>query len=293
MIAIHNHRAPKGKKPFDISSLEKDTPSLNKTNESPHTKKTSGLQQVTLPSRTIIHNPRAGLNLVVDAASHLLTIVGKLKYAKSYHPLSKLQNLLVKEIHLFQDRIKRHGYNMEYTIVCRYILCATIDDVISNTVWGNLGQWNDYSLLSVFNQDRLHQEKFFGVLEHVVKEPKIYIDLMELIYICLSLGYKGQYRFTEQSQYQLEQIINNLYKHIQAYRGRLSKTLSSNAIKKTKSTLKTSTERKSSVLLVFFVTACMIMTTFVSLGYLMDIISNEPYKNITQIESRISNQSFN
>jgi type VI secretion system protein ImpK len=244
-----------------------------------------------LPSRMVTHNPKAGLNPIADAAAYLFTILGKLKSFKSYRQLSKLQKELIEEINTFQETIKNHGYNPEYTIVCRYVLCATCDDIISNTVWGGQGRWETYSLLASFNQDIQHQEKFFTIMERAIKEPTLYIDLMELMYVCLSMGYKGQYRSTEHSQFQLEQITHNLYKHIRTYRGSFSKTLSPTPLKVFKPTIKAA-PKNHSPLFIFLVTACVIMTIFISLGYIMDVISNETDKTINQIEKPVSDETI-
>ncbi len=247
--------------------------------------------QFLLPSRNVTHNPKAGLNPIVDAAGYLFSVIGKLKNLKSYRQLNKLQTELVQEINTFQEAVKNHGYSTEYIIVCRYILCATIDEIISNTPWGSQGQWDSHSLLAAFNQDTQHQDKFFTIMERAIKEPALYIDLMELMYFCLSLGYKGQYRTTEHSQYQLEQITNNLYKHIRAYRGNFSKILSPTPLKAVKPSARAASQRKASFSFIFVVTACIIMTIFVSLGYLMDVMSNEAYKNLSQFENPVSHET--
>jgi type VI secretion system protein ImpK len=218
-------------------------------------------------------------------------VVGKLKQLKSYRQLNKLQIELVQEINAFQEAVKNLGYHPEYSIVCRYILCATLDEIISNTAWGGQGQWDSYSLLGAFNQDTQHQDKFFTILERSIKEPTLYIELMELMYLCLSMGYKGQYRATEHSQYQLEQIINGLYKHIQAYRGSVSKTLSPTPLKLSRPSVNRAPQRRLSLGLICIMTACIIMAIFVSLGYLMDIISNEAYKNISTFENAVSHEA--
>jgi type VI secretion system protein ImpK len=244
-----------------------------------------------LPGRTVSHHPKAGLNPLVDATAYLFSVLGKLKHMKSYRQLNKLQKELIQEINTFQENVKHHGFNGEYLIVCRYIICATFDDIIANTSWGGMGQWDSYCLLAAFNQDMHHQDKFFTILERAIKEPTLYIDLMELMYICLSMGYKGHYRSTEHNQYQLEQITNNLYKHIRAYRGSFSKTLSPTPLKAPKSTAKAMQQKNLSLIIIVFATACIVMTIFVSLGYLMDVISNEAYKNITQIETPVSHET--
>lgn len=246
--------------------------------------------QLLLPGRIVTHNAKAGLNPLVDTAGHLFSVLGTLKQLKSYRQLNKLNKELIQEITTFQEAIKNLGYNAEYVMVCRYVLCATFDDIIINTNWGGQGHWEGYSLLSAFGQDNQHQDKFFTILERAIKDPALYIDLMELMYICLSMGYKGHYRTTEHSQYQLEQIINTLYKHIRAYRGSFNKTLSA-SFKHSKSGSKKRRPASFSPFFIFFVTACVIMAIFVSLAYFMDVISNEAYQRIAQIEAPVSYQT--
>lgn len=233
-----------------------------------------------LPNRMISHHPKAGVNLIVDAASYLFSVMGKLKQFKSYKQLGKLQAELIQEINIFFDTIQNYKYGSECVVVCRYVLCAALDEIILNTPWGR--GWIDYSLLTAFNQDTQHQDKFFSILERIIKDPEIYIDLMELMYLCLSMGYKGHYRTTEHDQHHLEQITNHLYKHIRAYRGNFSKVLSppSSSTNLAPRLL----QKKPSYLFLFLLTACVIMTIFISLGYIMDIISNES-QNFTPLSN--------
>lgn len=288
MIATKNQQAPKESLSINLAP-EIHLPSAQDHDAAP---KLKNLNTATLlPNRVVTHNPKAGLNPLVDAAGYLFSVLGKLKHIKSYRQLGKLQKELIQEINTFQETIKNHGYNAEYVVVCRYIMSATFDDIIANTNWGSQSQWEPYSLINAFNQDAQHQDKFFTIMERTIKEPALYIDLMELMYICLSMGYKGQYRATEHNHFQLEQITSNLYKHIRAYRGSFSKSLSPTPLKTGRSTVKAEAQRNFSPLFIFCITACIIMTIFVSLGYLMDVISNEAYKNISQVQNPLPIQA--
>lgn len=275
---------PKESLPLDLSN-ESNAESLHEEEYALNPFKTSNASLV--PNRISTHNPKAGLNPLVDAAGYLLSVIGKLKQAKTYRQLNKLQKELIHEINLFNENAKNRGYNTEYLVVCRYVLCATFDDILCNLSWGAQGQWETYSLLTAFNQDVQHQDKFFTILERAIKEPAHYIDLMELMYICLSIGYKGQYRSTEHSQYQLEQIINNLYKHIRAHRGSFSKILSPMPLKSSRMNANGTRKPSLSMLFIFSITACIIMAIFVSLGYIMDVISNEAYQHVAQINTTV------
>jgi type VI secretion system protein ImpK len=237
-------------------------------------------------SKFTSHHPKAGVNPLVDASAYLFSIVGKLKQVKSYRHLNKLHKELVAEINAFQDAAKSHGYSSEYILVSRYALCATLDDVITNTLWGTQGQWDTYSLLVTFNQETAQQERFFIILERLVKDTSLYIDLMEFMYLCLSLGFKGSYRSTEFSNNQLEQISNALYKRIRAHHGDFNKTLSPFQVKPP-SAIKIQPQKKSSLGFALLVTASIILALFIGLGYLLDTISNQAYQELMHIGKSI------
>jgi type VI secretion system protein ImpK len=237
--------------------------------------------QLLLRHKFIPHHTKAGLNPLVDAAAYLFSIVSKLKIIKSYHALHQLHKELITEINSFQETAKNHGYSSEYILVSRYAICATLDDVISNTPWGGQNQWENYSLLTIFNQESTKQERFFLILERIIKDPALYIDVMEFMYLCLSLGYKGSYRSTEFTGNQLEKITHALYKRIRAFHGDVSKTLSPFITKPALPNKPSGS--KISVWFTFLMTACVIMVLFIGLGYLLDTISNEAYQALMHI----------
>ena len=244
-------------------------------------------KQILLHSKFITHHPKAGINPLVDAAGYLFSTIGKLKQIKSHRNLNKLQKDLVAEINTFQESAKAHGYSSEYILVSRHALCATIDDIIANTHWGSQGHWQGYSVLSVFNQEASpQQDRFFLILERIIKDPALYIDVMELMYICLSLGYKGTYRSTEFSNNQLEKITHSLYKHIRAHHGDFSKTLSPFPVRISQPA-KTTRKVSVSFTLTFLITTSIIMLVFIGLSYLQDTISNQAYKELMHIGKSI------
>lgn len=264
--------------------IEQDPPfSLTKNTANEQTN-----SHLLLHNQFITHHPKSGINPLVDAAAYLFSSMGKLKQLKSYRHLNKLHKELITEINLFQDAAKAHGYSSEYILVSRYALCAALDDIILNTPWGGQGQWNSFSLLTVYNQDSSQQERFFLILERIIKDPALYIDVMELMYICLSLGYKGNYRSTEFSNQQLEKIIHALYKRIRAHHGDYSKTLSSFSSRP--QPVKPSSPPVS-YWFVFLITAITILLLFIGLGYSLDLISNHAYQELMHIGKSILYES--
>jgi len=186
--------------------------------------------QLLLSSKVIIHRPEAGLNPIVDAAAHLFSVMGRLKHLKTHQHLDKLQTELMQDIEDFAETIQAYNYNEdyipEYVLITRYALCVTLDDIILSTPWGGQGKWEQYGLVTSFDQEPLSHQNFLIILERLVRDPDIYIDLMEFMYICLSLGFKCHYNSSQFDHEQLEHISNALYKRIRAYRGNFSKILS-------------------------------------------------------------------
>ncbi len=248
-------------------------------------------QQLLLPSKFVTHQPKAGLNPLVDAAACLFSMMGKLKQLSSHQELHKLQQELLQEINLFQDAAKAQNYTSEYLLVSRYALCATFDDIIANTPWGSHGQWDHYSLLSTLNQEATQHDRFFIVLDRISKEPDLYIDLMELMYLCLSFGYKGSYRATEFSHTQLDQIINALYKRIRAHRGDFSKSLSPFPIRNNMAHRQRT--KKIPSWLIVLITLGIILGLFTGLGFLLDTISNQAYQELMNIGKSILYETHN
>lgn len=238
------------------------------------------------------HHPKAGLNPLADAASSLFTAIGHLKQIGTCRQRENLQRELIQTVVTFQETITQLGYQPEYVIVCRYVMCATIDDIIKSTSWGSEGQWEAYALLPALNQEPTREDKFFTILERVIQEPAHYIDLMELMYLCLSLGYQGQYRVTDQNQYALEQITHALYKHIRAYRGGFSKTLSPMPLKPHARTSNPPTDQSLPGWLILFIGVCLVMVLFIALGYLTETLSNEALKNIAELQPILAHETL-
>lgn len=246
--------------------------------------------QILLHSKFITHNPKAGLNPLVDAAAYLFSSIGKLTFLKSYRSLHKLQKELITEINTFQETAKAQGYSSEYILVSRYAVCATVDDIITHTSWGGEGQWDNYSILTVFNQEATQPDRFFLILERIVKDPGLYIDVMEFMYICLSLGYKGNYRSSIYGNYQLEKITHSLYRHIRSYHGDYTKVLSPYPVKQPSITAKKK-PRNISYTFAFLTTASIIMSLFIGLGYILDTTSNQTYQELLHIGKSIFYES--
>jgi len=249
--------------------------------------------QIQLAQTIIIHENKSGINPLADAAAKLFSLATKYGQLENCLDFEKIQTKLINEINLFQDNIKNQGYNAEYILISRYALCVTFDDILSHTEWGTDGKWEPYNLLQIFNQEESgRQERFFLILERLIKEPKNYIELMEFMYLCISLGFKGNYRATGFNHTQLEMICDTLYQHIRAYRGEFNKTLSPFSITSTSHKNKI-INKKFSPTTLLLTTACLILLIFIGLNYALDTSAHHVDRTLIQIGKAISHESIN
>jgi type VI secretion system protein ImpK len=266
------------------SEIDLKTPAKNQA-PAPITPQKSS-QQLLPPGKFISHHPKAGLNPLVDAGAYLFSVIGKLKQLKSYRYVHQLQKELIEEVNQFQETAKTKGYSADFILVSRYALCATFDDIISTTPWGSQGQWESYRLQAVFNNNEVpNHERFFLILERIIKDPSLYIDLMEFMYICLSLGFKGNFRTTEFGNNQLEQAMDSLYKRIRSHHGNFSKALSPFPLRPVSYQKQTSS--RNSLWGLLGITAGTILAIFIGLGYMLDSISNQAYQELMHIGKSI------
>jgi type VI secretion system protein ImpK len=167
-----------------------------------------------------------GINRVVDAAGTLLSLVGQLRDTTSHPDINKLRAHVEQEVKSFEQAARAGGADTETVSTARYVLCTLIDETVLGTPWGNESIWSEQTLLAKFHQEAWGGEKFFNILDHLLQEPARHIDLLELIYLCLVMGFEGRYRVQDQGDRQLQSIQESLFYTIREIRGEFERELS-------------------------------------------------------------------
>ena len=167
-----------------------------------------------------------GLNPLVNAASILIAVYEKTRNTMSHSDVAGLHQRLTNEIKSFDSRAKEQGVRSEVVLAARYILCAFLDEAILNTPWGAESAWPQKTLLSTFHNETAGGEKFFQILDRMRASPADNLYILELFYICLSLGFQGKYRVVHRGREQLEHLREELFEVIRTYRGECERSLS-------------------------------------------------------------------
>lgn len=167
-----------------------------------------------------------GLNQLVIAAGPLLSLLGKLRNSPMHSDVPGLRRRMEEELRNFETQGTRAGVDRETLHAARYCLCTVIDEIVLNTPWGNESAWSTESLLILFHQEAWGGEKFFMILERMLKDPPRHLDMLELMYICLSMGFEGKYRVIEGGMRTLEGIMESTFRAIRMQRGEFEQDLS-------------------------------------------------------------------
>jgi len=129
-----------------------------------------------------------------------------------------LRRQALDEMRRFEEKARRAGIANEVIIGGRYALCAALDEAVLATPWGAHSDWAQETLLNTLHREAYGGEKFFAMLDRIAQNPELRIDLIELQYLCIALGFAGKFALMEQGQPRLAQTRYYIFRRIRAVR---------------------------------------------------------------------------
>ncbi len=160
-----------------------------------------------------------GLSPLVQAASPLLLLAGQLRGTLSPPDVATLRRHAMDEIRRFEERARASGISSEAIMPARYALCAAVDEAVLSTPWGSQSEWRQQSLLVALHREAWGGEKFFAMLDRIEEDPARHIELLELQYLCMALGFAGKYHVQERGHVRLDEIRQEAFRKVREQRG--------------------------------------------------------------------------
>ena len=152
-----------------------------------------------------------GLSPLTEAAAPLLALLASLRNLSTVPDPGELRSRAMLALRQFEQRARALGVPREQLRAAHYTLCASLDDVVLNSPWGSRGVWSAQSLVSTFHHEVRSGERFFDLLKQLRQHPGGYLPVLELMYLCLSLGFMGQYRLSPRGPGELDRLREELY----------------------------------------------------------------------------------
>ncbi len=152
-----------------------------------------------------------GGNPLIAAAAPLLQLLARLRNTANQPDPADLRERAVGAMRAFEEKTRQSGLSLELVRPAHYALCAALDDVVLNTPWGSTGIWDARSLVSTFHLEVRSGERFFDLLSQMRQNPGRFLPVVELMYLCISLGFQGRYRLSPRGPAELERVREETY----------------------------------------------------------------------------------
>lgn len=150
------------------------------------------------PYQQRLASVRAAANPLFEAAAPLLRALSDIPSRLDPEGGYLLRRLLDREVLRFQSLCKDAQIRHEHHIAASYAMCTAIDEAAGSTDWGGgrqgeVGLWSGDQLAIRFHGDNKGGDKVFLLLGRLAASPQQHIDLIEVLYALLGLGFEGRY----------------------------------------------------------------------------------------------------
>lgn len=168
---------------------------------------------------------------LLDALPALARRQGQLDMVRA----DKLYRQLVSEVASFQSICHDAGLRYEDTLIASYTLCTALDEFASDALaalpGGTIDEvglqpkvepaasgWMAHSLAVRFHGDAKGGETVFRFMGRVLMEPDEHIDLLELFFVILRLGFEGVYRHARNGRREMGRIQHHIHDLVDTHR---------------------------------------------------------------------------
>ena len=155
--------------------------------------------------------PRQVRNLMLAEASPLLALAAGVRSGRVQISMPRFHRRAT-EVIAAVDRSIAQGYDNETRQRARYALCATIDDIAQNLPGGgaDAAEWARRSLVVGFFHENISGDRFWQLVDDMLRYPNDNRDLIELCHACLAAGFEGRFRVMPDGQRRLHEIMARL-----------------------------------------------------------------------------------
>ncbi len=156
--------------------------------------------------------PRNVRNIMLSEAGPVLALAAGIRSGRVRTGMPQFHREAVAAITNF-DRAAAPHYTEEQRQRAKYALCATIDDIAQNLPsQGTDGaEWARRALVVHFFQENIGGDRFWQLVDDMLRTPNDNLDLIELYHACLAAGFEGRFRIMPDGRRRLHEIMARLH----------------------------------------------------------------------------------
>lgn len=145
---------------------------------------------------------------LADISAECLMLILQLRATNDYGDASTLKNKVVDMFGSFEQNARGVGIDNEKIRHAKFALVAFLDETIISSNWQRKDEWLteplQIKLFDTFNAG----EEFFTNLHSLRQRASSNKDVLEVYYLCLTLGFKGMYQL--QAPETLRRVVDDL-----------------------------------------------------------------------------------
>ena len=142
-------------------------------------------------------------NSLLRASAELLSMLVSVKRMKCPENMYTFRNGLKNALTELKYKVSKLDYPPSVADKVCFLYAVTLDEQILHSSWGESSGWENQTLVSELFGIKNGGEQFFVVAERALLQPVLLLDLLEVIYMMLKMGFRGRYRSSGQEQFDL------------------------------------------------------------------------------------------
>lgn len=123
----------------------------------------------------------------------VFALVSALEAKDDYGDPEELAVKTIRLLNFVRETSQISNKSMDWVGDAQYAVVAFVDESINLSKWHGREKWRQYPLASRLGLQPNMGVAFFDKLEAWLKSPRRPIELLEVFYVCLGLGFSGQY----------------------------------------------------------------------------------------------------
>lgn len=158
-------------------------------------------------------------NDLVAAASPIFSLLDRISVSATLPPIDELRKNIEHELLAFDSRLHRQLEDGSSNKVARFMLCATIDELVGkNYLRLRIHEANFKAFSTSNTAHKSPQDVFFELLSAIQEQPQLHLDALEFAYFCLISGIEGPYHNDPTGRQKLDTLLEELHQGILQHR---------------------------------------------------------------------------
>jgi type VI secretion system protein ImpK len=177
-------------------------------------------QTMNLDLTKAVSGPRDIGGLCTD----LFLIIIRMREAEDLGDPASLRKLIGYYIDLFEKNCKAISMSADAILEAKYAIVALMDETVLSVPGACRDYWISRPMQLDYFGDNIAGQEFYEKLQKLLLEPENKKDVLEVYYLCLSLGFEGKYKLSNPEERVV--IMDDLGRKIRRTRIRVSAELS-------------------------------------------------------------------